>query len=374
VGKDRGLDMTKFKGIFVKSRKSIMTTNALLALGIAVIELIMYFVLKNMEGISMGNNYILMYFVMPSCINFFLCFVGNLILKYVNCTESTKNYIPIYVLSLICFGMAAIHNVFQATLCSFCIPILITVLYGNRKMTRIIFLSCLILQQVAFIISSIDARKNHKYLIMDAIVSALITFASYACSIVLIQYENQKKEMLSDSIIRQVELQEQLLTDSLTSLYNLRAFRGVLDQSVEEAEINGKEVVLAVIDIDNFKKINDEYGHEEGNVVLIKLGRLLREFSGEDAIAARYGGEEFAILFQNIDGKEAVKRMEKILLLFSDSGFPGLGGEKVTFSCGIVEHKNGQTSHEFFNRADKAMYHAKRLGKNNVLFERRTDY
>jgi diguanylate cyclase (GGDEF)-like protein len=366
--------MKKFKGIFIKSRKSIMTTNLLLALGIALLELILYFVFKRMGDISKDKEYLLMFFVIPSCINLGFCFVGNMLLKHFNCGESIKNFIPIYVLTLICFTLAAVHHVFRAAFCTFCIPILITVMYGSKKMTRIVFISCLVLQQIAFYISYLVDPNRKTFILLDAVASALIIMAAYACSVVLLRYENQKYELFSQSIVRQVELQEQLLTDSLTSLYNLRAFRGVLDQLVEEATVGNKEIILAVIDIDDFKKINDDYGHEEGNIVLAKLGRLLREFCGEEGIPARYGGEEFAVLFQNIDPKEAVKRMQKVLTLFNETGFPGLDGKNVTFSCGIVEFKMGQSSHDFFSRADKAMYYAKRQGKNNVLFDRRINY
>ena len=348
-----------------------MTTNLLLAIGVAVLELVMYFFFRRMGDISEDKEYLLMFFVMPSGINLGLCLVGNLLLKYLNCTEIIKNYIPIYVLTLICFTTSTVHNIFQASFCTFAIPILMTVMYGNKKMTRIILILSFLLQQLACYITYLVNPDKQINILLDAIPSGLIVVAAYVYSAVLLRYENQKYELFSQSILRQVELQEQLLTDSLTSLYNLRAFRGVLDQLVEEAEVGNKEIILAVIDIDDFKKINDDYGHEEGNIVLARLGRILRELCGEEGVPARYGGEEFAVLFQDIDAKEAVKRMQKVLTLFSETGFPGLDGKKVTFSCGIVEYKKGQSSHDFFSRADKAMYYAKRQGKNNVMFDRR---
>lgn len=365
--------MNKFKSIIVRSRKSIMITNLFLTFGIAIIELFIYLVLGKMENISMKAN-LLVSFVLPTSINLIICLIGYLLLRNTRVSENAKNYIPIYVLSFLCFTLASIHSAFQATLSSFCIPVIITIIYVNKRMTRIIFISCLLLQQIAVYISSMHIHKQYGYVIIDVIVSSFILLTAYACSIVVIRFEQQKKEIYSESIVRQSELQEQLLIDTLTSLNNLRAFRGALEEYVEEAEFSGKDLVLAVIDIDDFKKINDVYGHEQGNVVLAKLGRLLRKFSGEEGIAARYGGEEFAVLFHDIDVKEAVRRMQKVLTKFSEVGFPGLDGKKVTFSCGIVEYMAGITPQEFFTRADKAMYSAKRDGKNNVLFERRNGF
>lgn len=360
--------MQKFNWMFEKSRKSIMTTNILLTMGIAVIELIIYLVFIKEGNINIQRE-LLMSFVVPTSVNIMICLLGHLLLQFTGISESVKNYIPIYVLTLLCFNIVIEHSSFQASLSSFCIPILMTILYANKKMTRIVFISCLVLQQLAIYLSSISSNKEYVHIIIDVIASAFILLASYAFAIVLIQYEYEKKEMFSKSIVRQIELQELLMTDPLTSLNNLRAFRGAMEELVEQAENNKKEVILAVIDIDNFKQINDVYGHEEGNVVLAKLGRLLRRYSGQEGIAARYGGEEFAVLFHDIDVKEAVKRMQKVLTKFSESGFPRLGGKKVTFSCGVVMYKSGQTSQEFFIRADKAMYNAKRQGKNNVRFE-----
>lgn len=122
------------------------------------------------------------------------------------------------------------------------------------------------------------------------------------------------------------------------------------------------------IDIDNFKKVNDIYGHNEGDKVLKHTARIMKSILRENDIYARWGGEEFVVALPQANKETAVRVAEKLCNAFADSEIE-LGGrvEKVTMSVGIVMHSDETTLHQMIQKADQAMYKAKKNGKNQVV-------
>ena len=129
-----------------------------------------------------------------------------------------------------------------------------------------------------------------------------------------------------------------------------------------------KPLCVAMLDIDNFKMLNDRLGHESGDVALIHLLTVAKESLRPTDYLARYGGEEFVILMPDTpleQGIQAMKRMQRRLT----KTFFFAGSEKtlITFSAGVAEVVRGESGAKAVNRADQAMYLAKRAGKNRVL-------
>lgn len=122
------------------------------------------------------------------------------------------------------------------------------------------------------------------------------------------------------------------------------------------------------IDIDNFKKVNDKYGHEEGDKVLRHTAKVMKTVLREDDIYARWGGEEFVVAIPQVSKNIAVRIAEKLCNAFADS-YVELDGrrEQVTMSVGIVMHSDENNLNEMIKKADEAMYKAKRNGKNQVV-------
>jgi diguanylate cyclase (GGDEF)-like protein len=154
--------------------------------------------------------------------------------------------------------------------------------------------------------------------------------------------------------------------DSLTSLYNYQYFYDSLEHLLEESFKASRPVSLAVIDVDDFKRFNDKYGHLEGDRVLTVLASIIKPFVRANDIAARYGGDELVIIFPNTGHFTALKicqrLKEKIALDLSE-----VFKENVTISIGISTYPDdGSTSKELFESADKALYKAKRAGKDTI--------
>lgn len=156
------------------------------------------------------------------------------------------------------------------------------------------------------------------------------------------------------------------ITDDLTGLYNRRFFFQRLGEEISLSLRHGHPLSVMIIDIDNFKVINDTRGHIAGDTLLKEFAEFLWGVVRKSDIVARYGGEEFGIILPHTDGKGSLKSAEKIRKKIGLNDFPAPEGLlKITVSIGAAEFDKGETDPDVLLRwADTAMYTAKRAGKN----------
>jgi diguanylate cyclase (GGDEF)-like protein len=152
--------------------------------------------------------------------------------------------------------------------------------------------------------------------------------------------------------------------DSLTGVYNRKRFNELLEDSIDKYYSNNTTFVLAIIDIDHFKRFNDIYGHLVGDEVLILLARHVQNSIRREDTFARWGGEEFVILLDDISIKDATKILEHLRVSISKLEHPMAG--HVTASMGLSEYQSGDTSEALMARCDEALYKAKESGRNRV--------
>ncbi len=152
--------------------------------------------------------------------------------------------------------------------------------------------------------------------------------------------------------------------DSLTNLHNRGTFMEALQDEIARATVGRSDLSLLLLDIDNFKDINDTYGHLTGDAVLSSLGQLLRSYLRRGDMAARYGGEEFAIIAPYTMQGQAFRMAEKLRARIERHRFESL--PPITVSIGCAAYLMGEPADSFIQRADLALYDAKRSGKNMV--------
>jgi len=176
------------------------------------------------------------------------------------------------------------------------------------------------------------------------------------------------------SLVRRLE--QLSLVDSLTSLWNRRAFDERFPEEVERASRQRYQVFLAVVDIDNFKEYNDTYGHQEGDGVLVALAEIFGECTRSSVdMSFRLGGDEFAVLLPQTNADQATEIVQRILSKFIERN---LG--KTTLSIGVVPcPRNRELPLEIDERrlreqGDQAMYEAKKKGKNCVVCRCETSF
>jgi diguanylate cyclase (GGDEF)-like protein len=167
------------------------------------------------------------------------------------------------------------------------------------------------------------------------------------------------------------EVRRQATTDELTNLVNRRRFIEALETELERAKMFDSPLSVVLADLDDFKRINDDYGHHAGDRALTAFGQLLRDQVRDFDVAARLGGEEFAILLPQTTAAAAaiVAARMRDALAASSIEVSEKAKVQLTASFGIAESKPDQTTDELLRRADDALYAAKRGGKNRYVID-----
>jgi diguanylate cyclase (GGDEF)-like protein len=181
-----------------------------------------------------------------------------------------------------------------------------------------------------------------------------------------------QKELLESN--RRLELLS--ITDGLTKLHNHRYFQDELARAFEESQRYHRPLSLVMADIDFFKKINDTHGHACGDEVLKAISGIFQQSIRSTDLAARYGGEEFAVMLPETNLEDAIAFAEKLRSIAETTAIPTQAGPlHLTISMGVasVPHSRVHSAKGLVVTADKALYRAKKNGRNQVQAERRAD-
>ncbi len=178
---------------------------------------------------------------------------------------------------------------------------------------------------------------------------------------------------LAQNKINQLETElskmcEKVHEDHLTGILNRRGLDSAFERETSRAARQQAPLCYALLDIDNFKQLNDTHGHKVGDDVLVYLVEAVKDTTRPEDVVSRYGGEEFVILLPNTKLEEAVDILSRIRRNLTKKFF--LHENKrllITFSAGIAQHKPGELQENTFKRADEALYRAKKGGKNQIL-------
>jgi diguanylate cyclase (GGDEF)-like protein len=161
------------------------------------------------------------------------------------------------------------------------------------------------------------------------------------------------------------ELEHIASTDPLTKLFNRNKLNDVLDKEMALSHAIASPLSIIFLDIDNFKLVNDTYGHDIGDKVLIDIANIIKSVTRVNDIAARWGGEEFMITLQSTDTAMACILAERLRVAVEEHTFTLVG--KLTISLGVTEYKINENEEIFIKRVDEALYEAKEKGRNQVV-------
>lgn len=215
----------------------------------------------------------------------------------------------------------------------------------------------------------------HSNVAQELVIPGLLFFGSWFIFIV-----SQLSASGVQSARRLAELERQCITDGLTGIYNRRHFDTQLEIEQQRARRQGQPLALLLIDVDYFKRFNDQYGHQAGDEVLRAVSQQIQALSRSGDVVARYGGEEIAIIAPNTSLKQARIQAERLREAIAETEFAldemAHSKAKVTVSIGISQavEQDFANLDALLKRADQALYSAKSNGRNRVetLVERRT--
>jgi two-component system cell cycle response regulator len=187
-----------------------------------------------------------------------------------------------------------------------------------------------------------------------------------------------KERLLTQERVHMLDKLKRLsITDGLTKLYNSRYFYNQIRAEIDRTSRYQRPLSLLLLDIDKFKEYNDNYGHLEGDKVLIGMGGVIKSCLRKMDSAYRYGGEEFTVILPETEGDEAATVAERIRSMVAEDKFFPQGDNDprtITISIGVTEYVPDEEVAIFVQRADKAMYLSKQSGRNRVscLFATKT--
>lgn len=357
-----------YKNAYDKWRNLLLRANLFLVILVFIVEFIMYFVLLKSSLVFQSTQiYMFDYFIKPSVANFLIIIIGHHLSNKLASDSKWIYYIPSTQLALCCMVVASTHYTFPVTLDIFCIPLFTTVIFSNSKLTGRIGILCSVLLALTLCnrrFSQDDFSKDI-YFWAEAIVAYFILFGTiYVCNI-LIKFQEEKTQIIASGYAKQIDMQKRLNKDQKTGLYGATIFTNQLANMVKQSNLTNASLALAIIDIDDFKRINDTYGHLKGDQVILRLCELMKNNYKSNTFISRFGGEEFAIIISGNDTKNAADFLDKLRTEFQNQTYDFMN-EILTISIGIAFWKPGWTSTELFENADAAMYDAKNSGKNKT--------
>ncbi|SFG16867.1 GGDEF domain-containing protein [Sporolactobacillus nakayamae] len=337
---------------------------------ILLTELSIFFIKSFITGFSQSElpltNYLLIYVIRPTIINnLVLCAASLLIEHFITKEKPAMQALILLIATLIiCINLVFVHYVVSTIYAVFCIPILISLLYVDKKPLFFAAASSLISYLCfCFFILPLKpkaAQANQGYMEITSMV-ALLGVLSILARIVLAGLS----DLVDHIIMKTIEVKQ----DSFTKLLNHASFYEQLNLFIQNHNRKNEEFSLIIWDIDNFKQINDQFGHAIGDHALLCFVYALINCIDENDEAFRYGGEEFTVLTHR-NASESEHLAQKIRAEFEERSLSLSLPVTLTVSAGICEFNPDffLGTHEFFAAADKALYKAKNSPGKNTDF------
>lgn len=349
-----------------KFRSQLTNVHALTVITVSLFEIIGYIilVLNGVETFSLDNLYLWYAVVFPNIANTITHLVARKIVNSPKVSHQRKNETIILAALITSFIVAVIHKEYLVTSCAFIFPLILSAMFNDRKLLVASFITSIFILMSVGVAFYLDKTIDLKISI-GLFVLFGFSLVAFLCGIISINFSEQNSATIDSQAEQNDILMQVVLRDQMTGLYNHNSFDTQLEKQING--FTGEEPLhLAMLDIDDFKKVNDTYGHDCGDDVLIRFAKTLKIYCEENDTAYRYGGEEFAVIFNGKSLDEAKAILEKVLKDISSYKFD-FTDKPITFSAGLVTYNKELTQDDFFEKADKTLYKAKREGKNRVL-------
>lgn len=350
----------------IKWCRYIVNVGYVTAALIILAHVIWYFAARSVLAIP-PDVYLRNYIVLPAIGLFILTFSADMTVRSTRISLRMKEYFSLSLFIVFSFYLSLTHDIAVVLLGSFILPIFVSTIFSNVKITRWMFL----LSSFAVIVLGFKiyyAGKLDSSMLMQIFTAIFMFLCSYFLAKLLIRYGHDNLTALTNSDSRERYMQEQLKLDPFTGLYNRKTFDDYLKNLMEECISADKILSLAMIDVDHFKLINDQYGHAVGDKVLLYLSQILKGIQAQNIHVFRIGGEEFAILFCDCDTQEAYHVCEDLRTRMESASLSDIDRRSVTFSCGLTSLHSKYISREsFIKAADSALYEAKNNGRNQSV-------
>lgn len=306
--------------------------------------------------------YILKNLISPSLINFTSILIGYLVYRK-NISKNVNDWCTALALTIPACVISLFHCSYpEITLCMI-IPLSLSTLFNNKKILKTLLAIFIVTIFFACFIAIIGKDFTLISALMHYMICLAIIICCYIATCILLKASSDKVSRIVGYKKNEEKLYELLKRDSITGLYNNMAIKAMIKVNLEE---KNDSMIVSMIDIDDFKKINDTHGHTFGDEVISYLAKSFKEISNSQIICSRYGGDEF--LITSIDySVEYIKSVLKSIINDFENYFKNEG---ITISCGIAKFSDDICNElDFINKADCALYEVKNDGKNGIVIK-----
>ena len=311
--------------------------------------------------------YLRNYILLPAAGLLALCLLVSFMVNQDRIPLGMKEFFSLALFILISFYLTMTHGIAKVLLCAFLLPLFASTLFSSVKITRAILwlnsAALLILGAKWYLSGILDGDR-----IMELFVALFLFICAYLIARLLIRNGQNHYDALAHSDDAQKYMQEQLLLDPFTGLLNRRTFDTDLEKMWREGRGSGTTAAAAMIDIDDFKFVNDRFGHAAGDRVLLNFSRVLKSIRSDNIRVYRIGGDEFAVLFRDSTASGAFEICDQIREQMRNASLRDSDNHKVTISCGLASMvPDGRAAAALTSAADMALYKAKNEGRNRVV-------
>jgi two-component system cell cycle response regulator len=217
---------------------------------------------------------------------------------------------------------------------------------------------------IVILVTGDDANFSHESAIQEGAADFILKPIRLPELILRIKQAREVRSLMDAKTRLIADLERLAVRDELTGLFNYRHFQGRLKGEVQRAQRYQRPLSLTVLDADDFKAINDTWGHAEGDRALTGIARLLTEKTRMTDTCFRYGGEEFVVLLPETQRDQALAVAERVRQAIEQAELTR--NRRVTVSAGVAEFRPAEDAETLLRRADSALYEAKRAGRNRV--------
>lgn len=310
------------------------------------------------------DEFIRMYLVRPTIM---LAIVGLLAESGIRWLPKHHDYVIISAVAIFTITITKINFSLEYLLFDLFLPIMVSIFYFQLKKLLYAVLCTTIAGVILFANESSVDGLDWLTLAFTLSIFSGIALGILARGREVLTHLRTSYESNQELLVRTILMDKLAKTDALTETFNHMAYHEFMDHYVVQAD-NGRMMLhLAVLDIDNFKKVNDTYGHKAGDAVLKKVSSIIRSKVGSNDIVARYGGEEFAVIFTEKSFQEAFDTVEDIRSSVESTSHEAIQWQSTTISIGLNSYAPGIGKDALFVGADSALYEAKRAGKNRTV-------
>jgi diguanylate cyclase len=365
------MDFTEYKiGYYKRWQKKILHTCWIMVFVLLAIEILVavFFRISGFMKVSV-LEYCIRRVILPSGINLAAVSAASFLVNSPNLTLNQKNYVSMYAFFTITAVVSLCHNYFTLVFLVPCSSFFLCALLKDKKLLFTVFIASVIVAVSSLCEWVVMEHITAIEMIGGTSFAVIVThICFYRFAVAILGAEEEQTKFMYDSYMMQKKLLNELRLEPLTRLYNRTAFADCLSNCIKVYNEKGGSLMLALIDLDNFKSVNDNFGHASGDAVLIAFSELVVKVLGGNRNAFRYGGDEFVLLFKNQSLEAVEGTAEQIRSRFAETEFDFMGKDThFSVSIGIAAYHSGMTSKEWFEAVDSAAYAAKAAGKNQIV-------